>query len=98
MTKYPGQIKCGTLHLAQTRFETTSTGRTLKLNCLYYAWGKEVGEEKSSIAMLWEGFYQAKPKLEPSCPLAMIVNCRTASRVRRVDREPLAEDKGVNVN
>jgi hypothetical protein len=36
-------------------------------------------------------YYQAKPKLEPSCPLATIVNCRTASRIRRIDREPLAE-------
>lgn len=35
-------------------------------------------------------YYQAKPKLEPSCPLAIIVNCRTASRIRRIDREPLA--------
>lgn len=36
-------------------------------------------------------YYQAKPKLEPSCPLATIVNCRTASRIRRIDLEPLAE-------
>jgi len=46
--------------------------------------------------MPWEGFYQAKPKLEPSCPLATIVNCRTASRVRRVDREPLVEERDIN--
>ena len=100
MTEYPGQFTCGTLHSAQTRFETRSNGRMLKLNCLYYVWGKEkgIGEEQSSIAMLWKGFYQAKPKLEPSCPLATIVNCRTASRVRRVDREPLAENKDVNDN
>jgi hypothetical protein len=48
----------------------------------------------SVIATPWRGVYQAKPKLEPSCPLATIVNCRTASRVRRVDREPLTGEKG----
>ena len=34
-------------------------------------------------------YYHAYPKLEPSWPLATIVNCRTASRVFRIDRVPL---------
>ena len=46
--------------------------------------------ERGSIAST-SRYYQVKPKLEPSCPLATIVNCRTASRVRRIDREPLVE-------
>lgn len=53
-----------------------------------------VGEvNMSATTTYWRGVYQAKPKLEPSCPLATIVNCRTASRVRRVDREPLAKER-----
>ena len=34
-------------------------------------------------------YYHAYPKLEPSWPLATIVNCRTASRVFRIERVPL---------
>jgi hypothetical protein len=54
-------------------------------------------EVERSIGRARTTLYQAKPKLEPSCPLATIVNCRTASRVRLIDREPLVAVWGKRV-